>query len=183
MSARSWRAVAAGYRGAGRWLLVPACLVVAGCSSAHDSVLDARTTDGQPVRELVAADRPTVILHYPSGYCFACGQDLGEWVEHERAGRAKLVILLTDEPSPGARRALALRRIRVAGVVPPPDGRQVPREYLVEHGEVKIATLDPTKTGRNSAVFAALRERFSAATLTRDGTTTPPAASQVSDGS
>jgi hypothetical protein len=183
MSARSWCAAVAGYRGAGRWLLAAVWLALAGCSSAPDSVLDARTTDGKPVRELVAAGLPTVILHYPPGYCFACGQDLGEWVDHERAGRAKLVILLTDEPSPGARRALALRRIRVAGIVAPPDGRQVPREYLVENGEVKIATLDPQKTGRNSAVFAAVRERFRAAARTRENAAEPPAASQLSDGS
>jgi hypothetical protein len=183
MSARSWRAAVVGCRGAGRWFLATVWLALAGCSSAPDSVLDARTTDGKPVRELVAAGMPTVILHYPPGYCFACGQDLGEWVDHERAGLAKLVILLTEEPSAGTRRALALRRIRVAGVIAPPDGRQVPREYLVENGEVTLATLDPQKTGRNSAVFAAAREQFRAAARTRDDAADPPAASLVSDGS
>jgi hypothetical protein len=125
-------------------------------------VLGARTSEGKPVRELIAADRPSVILHYPSSFCFACGQDLGEWVEHDRAGRIRLVLLLADEPSVGARGALAVRRIKIAGVVEPRRRMQVPREYLVENGQVSLATQESTEAGRNSPVLAAVRQRFNA---------------------
>jgi hypothetical protein len=144
----------------GRLLLAAVWFAQAGCASAPADVLGARTAEGRPVRELIAADRPTVILHYPSSFCFACGQDLGEWVDHDRAGRIRLVLLLADEPSAGTRSALAVRRIRIDGVVAPPGRTPVPREYLVENGRVRIATREPAEAGRNSPVLAAVRQRL-----------------------
>lgn len=174
MSARSCQAAAARWRGVKRWLLAAAWLAQAGCASAPADVLGAQTSDGRPVRELVAADRPTVILHYPASFFFACGQDLGEWVEHDRTGRFKLVLLLTDEPSAGTRRALAVRRIHVAGIVAPPASRRLPREYLVENGEVRIATAD-RGAGRNSPVLAAARRTFRSAGARAETIPTAPA--------
>ncbi|MEW5927239.1 MAG: hypothetical protein AB1941_07135 [Gemmatimonadota bacterium] len=138
-------------------------------------MLDARTTEGRPVREMIAADRPTVILHYPSSFCFACGQDLGEWVEHDRAGRIRLVLLLADEPSAATRSALAVRRIRIDGVVAPPGWTPVPREYLVENGEVKIATAD-RDAGRNSPVLTMARRTFRSGGVRADTVPVSPSA-------
>jgi hypothetical protein len=183
MSARSWRATQTAWRGVGRWLLAVAWLAQAGCASAPADVLDARTSAGTPVRELVAADRPTVILHYPSSFCFACGQDLGEWVEHDRAGRIRLVLLLADEPTAGTRNALAVRRIRIDGVVAPPGRMPVPREYLVENGTIRLASRQRTEAGRNSPILAAVRQRLRSTAAPRADSATGAAISAAAGGS
>lgn len=141
------------------WLLGLTLLMQISCSSAPMNVLEAGTTQGSPVQELIADDRPSVILHYPASYCFSCGQSVAEWQELDRTGQVKLLILLTSEPSPGTRRSLALRRIRISGIVELTNSEQVPREYLVEGGEVKITARGAAETGRNSPVLAAIRNR------------------------
>lgn len=153
-------------RGARRRLLAAACALLAGCTAeaapAPVSLLDDRTAEGVPVRELLAADRPNAILAYPAGYCFACAQQIAEWQQLHRAGHVNLVVLLARAPLAAERNALALRRIPVAGVLREERARAEPEEYLVEGGRVLLVSRGATRTGSGSPVLAAIRARIAA---------------------
>lgn len=138
-----------------------AVAVQAGCAPSPPpaDLLAERTMEGQVVQSLVAKDRPSVILYYPSSYCFSCGQEVNEWLNLDRAGDIKLVVLLADKPSNGARRSLAARRIPVAGTLEWSKRRPAPQEILVDGGVATIIARGGAQTGKNSPILAAIRTR------------------------
>ena len=133
-----------------------------GCASRPASVLDERLRGGQTIAELAAGDRPTVVLVYPPGYCFTCAPQIAQWQQYEREGRIRLAVVLAEEPSEADKRALVMRRIKVSGVLSSPPWRkasEMPREYLVEQGRVRLAAVGVEETGRKSLVFQEVARR------------------------
>lgn len=133
-------------------------LGLTGCASRPANVLEEPIVGSGVIGDLVASGRPTAVLIYPAGYCFSCSPELARWQRLDRDGHVEVVILLTEKPSGSDRCALALRRIRVSGVLL--DSEQgVPREYLVEKGRVQVAAVGVEETGGNSAVLMDVMNR------------------------
>lgn len=137
-------------------------VLLAGCGSAPASVLDERLVGGRTIADVVARDRATAVLVYPLGYCFACAPQIAQWQQFQREGRVQLVVVLEKEPSETDKRALAVRRIELGGVLATPIWRKpasVPREYLVEDGRVTRAAVGVKETGARSLVLQEVASR------------------------
>lgn len=89
------------------------------------------------------------MLAYTTEYAFSCAATLNRWNELDRQGRVNLILLLTDEPSPADRRALARRRIQVSGVLASRSDRE-PREYLVDGRTASVVVESGERTGKRS---------------------------------
>lgn len=130
-----------------------------GACGSPPTVLQARTEEGKPVRDLLVKRRPNVILFYPPDYCFSCGQVMSEWLELGRGKQVNLVVLLTQAPSGATRRSLEIRRIPIAGTVEGTNAQGTPEEYYVVDGVARIVARGPSDTGKNSPVLQAVRRR------------------------
>lgn len=150
-----WRA-ARGIRRLALWLGAGA--FAAGCggaetdASASGRIFDRRLASGQPIRELLAADRPNALLVYSTEYAFSCTATLNQWRELDRAGRVNLLLVLTDEPTDADRRDLLRRRIKVAGVLAGAPGAR-PREYLIDGKGPSVMLQTGSGTGQKSPVL------------------------------
>ncbi len=113
--------------------------------------------DGRSVRSLLVDDRPNAVLVYSTQYAFSCAATLNRWRELDRSGRVNLVLLLTDEPTAVDRRAFALRRIEIAGVISgaADDG---PYEFLVDGPTASVIVESGSETGVRSAVLKHVTE-------------------------
>lgn len=131
-----------------RWVLVVLAGSVAAASLfvwryATMDVRRERLLSGLQVGQLVRTDKPTVLLVYSPTNAFACRAALDEWKELERRGIVHVVFVLSEPPSEGDRRSLAIRRVRVDGVLKTNallPRRPSPRAYLV-NAQVKSAEL------------------------------------------
>lgn len=119
-------------------LIVVSGSAIGGCSLlwryATLDVRNERLLSGLQVGQLVRMDKPTVLLVYSPSNAFACRAALDEWKELERRGAVHVVFILSEPPSDGDRRSLAIRRVRVDGVLKPNKWlpqRPSPRSYLV----------------------------------------------------
>jgi hypothetical protein len=147
-------------RGRG-FIAIAAALLLAACARQPANVLDSPLAGGRRVADLLAPDRPTVLLVYPPGYTFGCAAELLKWRELEKAGRVHTALVLTHAPTADDRKGFAIRRIHVAGVMARPFwrvGGGPPREYLVEQGVVRVAATGPAHTGSHSPVLARVLE-------------------------
>lgn len=133
-------------------------VVVAACSRATGaepvSVLDEPLQGGGTVADLLAPDRPTALLVYPPGYTFACAAELVRWRELEKEGRVRAVLVLDQPPNEADRKALAIRRVQVDGIISRKPGGKPPREFLVEGGAIRVTAQGTAQTGFRSPVLA-----------------------------
>lgn len=139
-----------------RRLWMAATLLLAACR-APATPLDEALAGGARVASLVARDRPTVLLVYPPKYTFACAAELLKWRALDQAGRVHAVLVLNRAPSEADRKALAIRRVHVAGVITRPfwrGGGEPPKEYLVENGRITVVGSGTGGTGYRSPVLA-----------------------------
>lgn len=149
-----------------------AALLGGACSTAPastsdggaESALEERVEGGARVGDLLAPDAPTAVLVYPARFAFTCSAELALWQDLARSGHVHLVVLLTREPTAADRRALALRRIQVAGVLADEaQGPGGPREYLVEGGVVRLSAAGTKAAGANSGILAEVVRRAKSA--------------------
>jgi hypothetical protein len=77
-------------------------------------------TDGRSVSALANTDRPTVVLVYDPGTCFACVASVHQLRTIERRGDISLQLVLTRPPTDRERFRLATVRLRPAGVARSP---------------------------------------------------------------
>ena len=144
--------------------LALALLCVVGCAPARTSVLDERLSDGRRVRELLTAAKPTALLVYSPGDCFACNSSLPGWKGLENAGKVEMVLVLASPPTERDSRSLVIQRLKAAGVLANPVGADgaSPREYVVENGAVLASAIGMAKTGRNSELLRFAERMFDA---------------------
>lgn len=108
-----------------------------GCAGAEPaSVLDVRLGDGSALSETVKADTTTIVLVYEPGMCFSCSPMFTRWEAAAQRHGARLLLVLADEPSVEAARALRRLRIPVAGIAASWPKRLVPAEYVFRNGEL-----------------------------------------------
>ena len=142
------------------WTLAFLCIV--GCVDTRASVLDERLSDGRRIRELLTATKPTVLLVYSPGDCFACNNSLPGWKGLENAGKVEMVLVLASPPTERDSRSLVIQRLKAAGVLANPIGADgsSPREYVVENGAVVASAIGMAKTGRNSELLRFAEQMF-----------------------
>jgi hypothetical protein len=133
-------------------------LAACGRASAREaepaSVLEEPLQGGGTVADLLAPDRPTALLVYPPGYTFACAAELVRWRELEKEGRVHAVLVLDRPPNEADRKALAIRRVHVGGIISRGPGGKPPREFLVEGGAIRVTAQGTAQTGFRSPVLA-----------------------------
>jgi hypothetical protein len=112
-----------------------------GCERSAPEILNQKLLDGRVVQELLAVDRPTVVLIYDAATCIWCATPLRYWERVARTGNAHVVLLLTGPLRDDDRRTLTIRRIAVGGRLVPvaTRGRSesvAVAEYIIEVGKV-----------------------------------------------
>lgn len=129
-------------------------LAACGGQPAPRTVLEEPLQGGGTVADLLAADRPTALLVYPPGYTFACAAELVRWRELEKSGRVRAVLVLDQPPNEADRKALAIRRVQVGGIISRKAAGEPPREFLVQGGTIRVSARGTEQTGFRSPVLA-----------------------------
>ena len=107
------------------------------CACADDpSILDVRLANGISVSEGVRMDATTIVLVYEPEMCFSCSPMFTRWESSAKRQGARLLLLLSGQPSSEAARALRRLRVPVAGVAVGWPKRLVPAEYVFRRGEL-----------------------------------------------
>ena len=102
-----------------------------GSCGPSDPISRLRLADGRVVSDLTGRWSATVVLLYSPTHCFTCDGLLAEWRRFGRESEVGVALVLTAHPTNAQEKALALRRVAIAGVLAKggstPD---VPAAYL-----------------------------------------------------
>jgi hypothetical protein len=110
-------------------------------------------TDGRSVTALANTDRPTVVLVYDPGTCFACVASVHQLRTLERRGDIAVRLVLTRPPTDRERFLLATVRLRPAGIARSPVlSSLTQREVLLAGKRIVWETRAPN-IGMNSRML------------------------------
>jgi hypothetical protein len=148
-----------------RWFVTIVVLFLGSCASPERNILKYPLASGGTVGQNLPSRSPAVVLLIDPADIVVCGNHISRWLEWDRRNPGQLAIILTEPPTPDARRQLLLFRIRADGVLRRSRGFErvpTPYEYLVSHGRVVLSEQVPAGTPESPLLKAFERGQVAA---------------------